>query len=248
MRELQRWVERPRPCSYVAERTAQLENRVLLDVTPEEMDTLLARGVRRFGPMFFRPACPTCQGCISLRMRADAFELRRRHRRVLRRNQDLRVSVRPPRVDRARLALYDKWHASRQATRGWEPSPLDGATYSQVFAFPTPTAVEISYWLDDVLVGVALSDATPSALSAIYFFHDPELRDRSLGTLNVLVHLLRARDEGRTWVYLGYWVRECMSLRYKATFGPHEALVGAPSFDEDPVWAPREPAPPSPEG
>lgn len=223
------------------ERTASLENRVLLDVTPDEMDVLLARGVRRFGPMYFRPACPSCEACVSLRMRADSFELRRRHKRVLRRNEDLRVSVRAPRVDQARLDLYAKWHGSRQEARGWEPSPLDGATYAQVFAFPHATALEITYWLGSTLVGVALSDATPQALSAIYFYYDPELADRSLGTLNVLVHLLRAKDEQRRWVYLGYWVRDCASLRYKATFGAHEALVGPPSFDAEPTWVAREP-------
>ncbi len=212
---------------------------MLLDVTPAELDELLARGVRRFGPMYFRPACAGCSACVSLRLRADDFELRRRHRRVLARNHDLRVSVRSPKVDQARLDLYERWHVSRQDARGWEPSPLDGSSYAQVFAFPHESAIELSYWLGDRLVGVALSDATPSALSAIYFYYDPQLTDRSLGTLNVLVHLLRAKQQGRTWVYLGYWVEACASLRYKATFGPHEALDGEPSFDDDGEWRPR---------
>ena len=61
-------------------------------------------------------------------------------------------------------------------------------------------------------------------LSAIYFFHDPDLRARSLGTWNVLCLIDRCRQLGLPHLYLGFYVRGCRSLEYKARFTPNEVL------------------------
>ena len=49
MRLLKRIVEAPRPCAYLPEQRAALDVRLMLDVTPAELDALLSRGWRRFG-------------------------------------------------------------------------------------------------------------------------------------------------------------------------------------------------------
>jgi arginine-tRNA-protein transferase len=61
-------------------------------------------------------------------------------------------------------------------------------------------------------------------MSAIYFFHDPEERRRSLGTWNVLNVIDRARDLRIPYVYLGYFVDGCPSMQYKAAFKPNQIL------------------------
>jgi arginine-tRNA-protein transferase len=45
-----------------------------------------------------------------------------------------------------------------------------------------------------------------------------------------------ARERGIPHVYLGYRVLGCASMRYKATFRPHELLLGRPAPDEEPRW------------
>ncbi len=70
---------------------------------------------------------------------------------------------------------------------------------------PFPTQ-EWCYFLDDVLVGVGYVDELSGGLSAIYLARDPEYRDRSLGTWNVLCLLDRASALGLPYVYLGYHV------------------------------------------
>ena len=112
----------------------------------------------------------------------------------------LHVAVGRPRVDR--LELHAKWHAFREAARGWAPSDLDPRHYALSFAFPHEAGVELSYWDDDategpLLVGVAIADATPNALSAVYFFYDPAYARRSLGIANVLRHVELARQTGK---------------------------------------------------
>ena len=73
-------------------------------------------------------------------------------------------------------------------------------------------------------MGVGVFDATPQALSAVYFYFDPELEWRSPGTLNVLWLVAEARRRALRFLYLGYYVAGSRSMAYKAGFGPHQLL------------------------
>ena len=55
-RTLRHLVEAPRGCSYLDGQVASLEHRIMLDVSPAELEALLDRGWRRFGVDYFRPA------------------------------------------------------------------------------------------------------------------------------------------------------------------------------------------------
>jgi leucyl-tRNA---protein transferase len=215
---------------------ASLEVRVMLDVTPDELGAMLARGWRRFGPCYFRPQCAACEECVTLRVRVDDFHPTRSQRRARNRASRLRRVVSRPIVDDARLALYRKWHAERESHRGWEASPLRAERYALDFAFPHPAAREATYWDGDRLVGVGLFDEVPDALSAIYFFYDPELRRDSLGVANVVALIEEARAAKKAWMYLGYRVSGCESLEYKSGFVPHELLARRPADDQNASW------------
>jgi arginine-tRNA-protein transferase len=84
---------------------------------------------------------------------------------------------------------------------------------------------------------VGLFDETPRALSAAFFYYDPDYARFSPGTANVLALVEDARRSGREHVYLGFRVEGCPSLRYKAAFRPHEVLDGRPEPDEAPRWS-----------
>jgi arginine-tRNA-protein transferase len=240
MRVLERFVEKPRPCSYLPERQASLDVRVMLDVGETEMDGLLERGWRRFGPIYFRPACSGCAECVSLRVDVARFAPTKSQRRAMRACAGLRRVVSRPTVDDARLALHAKWHASRERVRGWDANPQTRDRYALEFGFPHPCAREVAFYDDaaGALVGVGLHDTTPRAVSAAFFFYDPAYARLSLGTANVVSLIEDARATGQTHVYLGFRVSGCASLAYKAAFGPHELLYDRPSslVDPPPQW------------
>jgi leucyl-tRNA---protein transferase len=205
----------------------------MLDVTPSELDLLLERGWRRFGPTYFRPLCASCSECVSLRVRADRFEPSKSQRRAERACARLRRVVGRPAVDDARLALYAKWHANRENDRGWEANSQDRRRYALELAFPHPCAREAAFYDDDrggALVAVGLFDITPRALSAIFFYYDPDYARLSPGTANVVFLLRDAVAAELPYIYLGYRVADCPSLRYKASFRPHELLEGRPEM------------------
>jgi leucyl-tRNA---protein transferase len=232
-------VEPPHECTYLPDREASLEIRVQVDVTSTELDAMLERGWRRFGPVYFRPACASCNECVTLRVLTSEFSPTKSQRRAKKNAARLRRTVGVPQVDEERLELYRKWHAQREETRGWEPSPIDAQRYAFDFAFPHPSVREVTFRDPDDgdrLVGVGICDETEHALSAVYFFWDPEHAPPSLGVAHVVTLVEDARARGLPHVYLGYRVIGCASLAYKSRYGPHELLTGRPHARELPQW------------
>jgi arginine-tRNA-protein transferase len=221
----------PSRCEYLPDQTSRLEYEWVPDLTPASYMQRLLEGWRRFGDCLFRPRCRACQACQSLRVDVARFRPDRSQRRAWKRNDgqvSLRLAV--PRVDAEHLDLYRRFHAHQQATKGWPENDGDVASFRSAFVEnPFPTW-EWRHELDGTLVGVGYVDVLPAGLSAIYFYHDPDHRDRSLGTWNVLRLIDHARALGLPHVYLGYHVAGCRSLAYKARFAPNQAL------DLDGTW------------
>ncbi|CAN5925283.1 arginyltransferase [soil metagenome] len=232
-------VEPPRACSYLADRDAQLEIRIQVDVSPEELEAMLERGWRRFGPVYFRPACAGCGECVTLRVDVAGFAARKSQRRAVKNAARLRRLVSVPVADEERIDLYRRWHAQREVARGWEENAMDPERYAMDFAFPHPAAREFAFRDPadgDRLLGLGIFDETPHALSAVFFFWDPERAPSSLGVANVVTLVEEAREKGLPHVYLGYRVLGCPSLVYKSGYLPHELLEGRPSPAEPPRW------------
>ena len=216
----------PSPCSYLPDRQWQLHYEIVGDISPEEYQQRLDEGWRRFGFSLFRPACTECNSCLSLRVPVEAFRPDRSQRRAWAANErDLRLVIGEPVVTPEKLDLYDRFHQFQSETKGWAPhAPKEAVDYFESFVVNPFATEEWCYYLGEKLVGVGYVDRLPAGLSAIYFFHDPDERDRSLGTFNVLAAIRNARQSRLPYVYLGYFVAGCRSLEYKARFRPNEVL------------------------
>lgn len=225
-------------CPYLAGRMSSTDYRILTEVTPREHEAMLVRGWRRFGLQYFRPECVGCLECVSLRIPLATFQPTKSQRRAWRKCGHLRVEIGRPQANADRLALFEAWHAMREQTRGWKPSPMNAEEYSATFCPPNPCAREMAYYDGDRLVAVGLVDLTPDAVSSIYFYYHPDAAIWSPGVASVLFEAQWARQMGCTHLYLGYRVAECPSTAYKAQYGPHELLLDRPGFDEQPVWVP----------
>ncbi len=238
MREIHRSIEPPRSCAYLPAETARLEQRLLAEVDPAEWESLLSRGWRRFGPVYFRPACAPCGECVSIRLPVAGFRPSDSQRRARKALDKFRLETGPATASEEKLALYRRWHAAREEKRDWDPSPLDLESYAMQFAFPHPCARELVAYDGHRPVLVALFDRTPHALSAVYCFYDPAIARRSPGVGNVVWCVEHAAELCLAHVYLGYRVLGCPSLAYKARYRPHELLAGRPTPLSTPSWRP----------
>lgn len=237
MQETFRFIEKPRKCSYLPSETASLEVRCIDDMSPTEYADLLSRGYRRFGWQVFRPACRHCEKCRSVRVLAPRFHPSASQRRILRNNENIRVELHPLFATREHVELYNLYHRFMNEHRGW---PLEYATLeSYRDSFLSGTVSSGRQWLyfdGDRLVGVALMDEAPGAISLIYCFYDPGWRSKSPGTFSILNQLLYAKSLDLPYAYLGYWIESSRSMSYKGRFRPREVLRKYPAEGASPVW------------
>ncbi len=225
MKSLHSFMSPPHECGYLPEQTARTQYEFVASISAKEYQTLLGQGWRHFGHALFRPRCPDCQACQSLRVLVDRFEPNRSQRRAWEANRDVTIAVGTPEVTDEKLDLYDRFHAFQAGHKGWpEQAPKQDSSYAESFVDnPTPTQ-EWRYSVGERLIGVGYVDLLPQAMSAIYFFYDPEERHRSLGTFNVMSILAEAARRGIPFLYLGYYVAGCGSLQYKANFHPNQVI------------------------
>lgn len=221
-----RYLAPPSPCGYLPDQTWQLEYEIVESLSRAEYLQRMLEGWRRFGAMLFRPRCPACTACRSLRIVVDRFHPNRSQERVRRANEgQVRLRIGQPSVSRDKLDLYDRYHAFQTDNKGWpEHAPKDAHEFARSFVQnPFPTQ-EWCYYRGDHLIGVGYVDDLPAGLSAIYFFYDPLERDRSPGVWNVLNLVDQARTRRLPYVYLGYFVAGCPSMTYKANYRPNQLL------------------------
>jgi len=183
---------------------------------------------RRSGWIVYRPVCAGCQECRPIRIPVAEFRPSKSQRRCLKRNADLRMEIGPPLPTEEKLRLHNRFVADRfDKGDGGFPS-LEA--YAEVFGRSPVSTREMRFYLRGRLVGVGIVDLLPDVLSSVYFYFDPDEAKRSLGTLSALKEIEYARDTGRAYTYLGYYIRGCREMAYKDRFRPSEVL------DPDGVW------------
>ena len=226
MESLFRYTAPPSACGYLPTEHWSLEYEMVANISAAEFSARLEQGWRRFGQMLFRPQCPFCKACQSLRVEVEKFRPSRSQSRALKMNRgEIEVKVGVPGVSRAKLDLYDRFHEFQSDAKGWPLHPAkDAASYRESFVHNPHFTEEWCYYLAGRLVGVGYADVLPISMSAIYFFYDPDLRERSLGTFNVMCLLNACVQRKLPHLYLGYYVQGCRSLEYKGNFKPNQVL------------------------
>lgn len=227
IRDLRFFLTVPHACSYLEDREA-----TTLFLDPQESpgqgvyDALALLGFRRSGRHLYRPHCEGCNACISVRIPVADFAPSRSQRRLMHRNADLELRVRPAIFDAEHYALYAHYIRTRHADGDMYPPSHE--QYRTFLTLDQSYAWLLEFRLEGRLLAVSAFDQLEHGLSAIYTFFDPDpaLARRSLGTFAVLTLVERARHQGLPHVYLGYWIRECRKMNYKQAFHPLEMLDG----------------------
>jgi arginine-tRNA-protein transferase len=132
-------------------------------------------------------------------------------------------TIQKPRVTSEKLAVYKLFHQHRAEHRGWDQPESDGRrAYISSFVENCCPTEEWVYRVDGRLMGVGYVHRSSYGLSGIYFYYDPFFRPMSPGVLNILSLIREAQQCGLPHVYLGYYVHENQSLKYKDKYRPNE--------------------------
>ncbi len=212
------------PCSYLNGRESRS---VFIDPAAEldrQTSTYLAeRGFRRSGDFVYRPNCEACESCISTRIPVQDFRPGKTHRRVLKRNSDLELTLASPAVSDESYRLFADYINLRHADGDMFPPSVE---MFESFLVQTNTDTRfLEFRRGDRLVAVAVCDRMENAYSAVYSYFDPGLPERSLGTYCILRQVELAREQSLDYLYLGYWVKGCKKMDYKSRYRPLEMLI-----------------------
>lgn len=210
------------PCHYLNE---QME-RVAIVIDPDlhndaYYDMLLANGFRRSGATIYRPQCRQCSACQSIRIPIEAFKPSQSQKRVWNKSSHLRWEMKEE-MDETWFELYANYIRQRHPHGSMFPPDRE-----EFLAFSKNKWLTTKYlhiYDQTKLVAIAITDITPTSVSAFYTFYDP-FSSISMGTLGVMLQVAYGEENRKTWLYLGYQIDACPAMNYKVRFQPHQKLV-----------------------
>lgn len=223
---LQFYVSPSHECSYLknedaitlfADPTALLNN--------SQYQTLSKIGFRRSGEHIYRPHCTKCSACIPVRLAVKNFKPNRNQRRILKNNVNINVTVCNSDYNDEQYNLYQRYIKSRHPGGGMDDN--DVKSYKSFVTSSWSDTHLYEFRLDSKLVAVAVTDHLNDAMSAVYTYFDPDLSKQSLGVYSVLWQIDYATRNNFSWLYLGYWIKECQKMAYKDNYRPIEYFDGS---------------------
>ena len=194
-----------------------------MDMDMKTYDELIQHGFRRSGGYIYRPHCPSCQECISVRVPVKFHQYSHNEKRILRRNKDITLIRRNSRFREQHFDLYKRYISSRHGDGAMaNPGKSD---YHRFLICDWTDTTFTEFRLHGQLIAVAVVDVMSTGLSAVYTFFDPDYANRSPGHLAVLLQIEQAKSCDLDYLYLGYWIKDCKKMTYKRRYKPLEGFI-----------------------
>lgn len=224
LQQLQFYATPEHSCSYLENRQAKT---IFVDPDAElnkrDYSALSDLGFRRSGNHIYRPHCKDCSACISARIPVELFVASKSQKRVLNLNRDIHTSIQLPAYSDEYYALYERYIRVRHHDGDMHPTSKEQFESFLIHSQYNTRFIELRN--DQELLGVAVVDYLEQGISAIYTFFNPDLPQRSLGKLAILKLIQLAQNQDLPYLYLGYWVKGCQKMAYKADYYPIQLLI-----------------------
>jgi len=242
------FVTSPSPCPYLPGKQERKVFTELAGPHAGELNDALGRiGFRRSQGVAYRPSCAGCSACVSVRVVTPEFRPNATQRKLMRRHDDLQVSACRAWATDEQYQLLRRYLSTRHPTGGM--AGMDEEDYADMVEHSPVNSLIIEYREPQAhgrgrLVAACLTDRQADGLSMIYSFFAADDEDRpGLGNFVIMDHILRAREAGLPYVYLGYWVKGSPRMAYKTRYRPIEVLGPAGwrrmEDEPEPVLPPR---------
>ncbi len=218
------------PCPYLPGRMERKVFTHLVGPDAKSLNSQLSQGgFRRSQNIAYRPACDGCGACISVRVPVQQFQHSKTQARTLKRNADISSKVVPAKATSEHFSLFRTYIDHRHGDGGMaDMTVLDFAAMvddtlvdSRIIEYRIPTPYEPR----GELIAAVLVDVLSDGVSLIYSFYAPEYEKRSLGTYIILDMIRRTARMAQPYVYLGFYIRDSLKMRYKGRFLPQERLT-----------------------
>lgn len=211
-------------CNYLPEYKEQL----IVSMAPSEelsdaYSQLMHAGFRRSGEQLYRPQCPSCDRCQSIRVLSKCFTPTKSQKRVLNKNRDWLVRVSEHERDDY-YPLYERYIEALHADGSMYPPSYEQYRNFVRCQWQQPIFIEARK-SDGTLIAVAVTDKVKDGLSALYTYYSPEYEKYSLGKFMIMQQIEKSQAMGLQFVYLGFQIDECRKMNYKTAFRPFQRLI-----------------------
>ncbi|SEQ64330.1 GNAT family N-acetyltransferase [Neolewinella agarilytica] len=192
---------------------------------PADLDDYLTAGWRPAGQSIYcsdylRTDDDALYGCLQLRLPLRGFVFKKRHRKLMRRNEKkFRVEISPAQLPDAAM-----WEVNRRyMEKNPEKSRLDieyhvtGDIGWKVFH----THV-VRLYDGERLAGFSFFDAGQTCAYTKAGIYDPDYAADSLGTYTILLEIAWCIAQGKSYYHPGYFSPGFPAFDYKMSFGPME--------------------------
>jgi len=215
------------PCNYLPEQ----EERLLIAVDERLQNNnsytwLMAQGFRRSGEQSYRPHCPTCNACQSIRVLVADFTLSKSQKRSLKRNQNFIIKQSTQLKD-SYYPLYENYINTCHQDGSMYPASFE--QFKSFLSCKLTEQVFIETWHErdgeEQLICLAVTDVLSNGLSAVYTFYHPEYKANGLGVFSILTQLKICQQLTLPYLYLGYQIDDCQKMNYKNKYFPYERFI-----------------------
>ncbi len=210
------------PCPYLSEQKERLG--LIIDppyLSSEGYNLLIQQGFRRTGDNIYRPCCKNCQACQSLRVDANNFMPSKSQKKQLKQLAKLNVIFKNQ-LDKNWFSLYESYINKRHHTGNMYPA--NKASFIEFTHSQWQQVIFMHLYENEKLIAIAVTDVLSTGLSALYTFFEPE-HPYSLGSISILAQLIKTKALNLPWLYLGFQIDACQSMKYKTKFKPNERFI-----------------------
>jgi arginine-tRNA-protein transferase len=205
-------------CPYLNSEKITQEYFFATDMNASEYQELLESSWRRFGIFFFKYACKTCNKCKPIRIDLENFTLSKSQKKVLKKNAETKVIIRGLSPSLEIYNIYEK-HSINKFNK-----KTNLKEFLEAYYYNFEYALQSEYYINDKLVAIGFIDQVNNAFSSIYFAYDTDYSEFSLGTFSILYEANHAKSLNLKYYYIGYYIKENKSMKYKNNFKENQIL------------------------
>ena len=192
---------------------------------PEALDRYLTAGWRPTGQSvyssdYLRTEEDALYGCLQLRIPLAGYQSKKRHRKLLRRNNDLFRVV----IQKAELPDWEMHAVNEEYLKAHPEKSTENLSFHIIGDgfLQVLNTWESRIYLKNKLIAFSYFDLGERCLYAKAGIYDPAFADFSLGTYTMLIELQWARDNGYTYYHPGYFSPGYPAFNYKLSYAPAE--------------------------
>lgn len=212
------------PCSYLDQEAATQFIDPEHDIGDNLLSHLIQKGFWRSGPYVFKPDCLQCSSCLPIRIPVQDYLFSKNNRRTIKALDAITITeTKDINID-ALYPLYERYINERHPEG--DMFPPSKAQFQNFLTLASKRAKLVLFHQQETLVMVALMEETTDAYLALYTFYEPHYKPISLGHAAILWQILYSQVHQKTYLYLGYWIKNCQKMRYKSRYQPAEVRLG----------------------